>query len=98
MSRYCSFMDWDAAERIGPFKWPLSSTISTHCSRSPGSGHSSPPHDEYTIAGFADAMWKLMDHLQIAGPNIVGFSLGGAVALEMAAQRPSSVPRIGPDQ
>ncbi len=36
-----------------------------------------------------------MDHLQIAGPNIVGFSLGGAVALEMAAQRPSSVPRIG---
>jgi 3-oxoadipate enol-lactonase len=61
----------------------------------PGSGHSLPPHDEYTIAGFAAALWKLMDHLQIAGPNIVGFSLGGAVALEMAAQRPSSVPRIG---
>ena len=61
----------------------------------PGSGHSLPPHDEYTIAGFAAALWKLMDHLQIAAPNIVGFSLGGAVALEMAAQRPSSVPRIG---
>ncbi|HMD29303.1 MAG TPA: alpha/beta hydrolase [Steroidobacteraceae bacterium] len=61
----------------------------------PGSGHSLPPHDEYTIAGFAAALWKLLDHLQIARPNIVGFSLGGAVALEMAAQRPSSVPRIG---
>jgi 3-oxoadipate enol-lactonase len=61
----------------------------------PGSGHSLPPRDEYTIGGFAAALWKLMDHLQIARPNIVGFSLGGAVALEMAAQRASSVPRIG---
>jgi 3-oxoadipate enol-lactonase len=61
----------------------------------PGSGHSLPPRDEYTIAGFAAALWKLMDHLQIASPNIVGFSLGGAVALEMAALRPECVPRLG---
>jgi pimeloyl-ACP methyl ester carboxylesterase len=27
-------------------------------------------------------------------PNVVGFSLGGAVALEMALQRPASVPRL----
>ena len=45
----------------------------------PGSGHSQPPQHEYTIAGFANAVWKLMDHLGIANPNIVGFSLGGAV-------------------
>jgi 3-oxoadipate enol-lactonase len=61
----------------------------------PGSGHSLPPRGEYAIAGFAAALWKLMDHLQIARPNIVGFSLGGAVALEMAARRPACVPRIG---
>ena len=61
----------------------------------PGSGHSLPPPDKYTIAGFAAALWKLMDHLGITTTNIVGFSLGGAVALEMAAQRPSRVPRIG---
>jgi 3-oxoadipate enol-lactonase len=60
----------------------------------PGSGHSSPPRDEYTIAGFAAAMWKLMDHLGIPKINIVGFSLGGAVALEMAALRPGCVPRM----
>jgi pimeloyl-ACP methyl ester carboxylesterase len=60
----------------------------------PGSGHSAPPRDQYTIAGFAVAMWKLMDHLKIARPNIVGFSLGGAVALEMAALRPGCVPRL----
>ena len=61
----------------------------------PGSGHSLPPRNEYTIAGFAGALWKLMDHLKIVRPNIVGFSLGGAVALEMAALRPASVPKLG---
>jgi pimeloyl-ACP methyl ester carboxylesterase len=60
----------------------------------PGSGHSSPPRGEYTIAGFAVALWKLMDHLRIAQTNIVGFSLGGAVALEMATLRPGGVPRL----
>jgi 3-oxoadipate enol-lactonase len=61
----------------------------------PGSGHSSPPRSEYTIPGFASALWKLMDHLKIDRPNIVGFSLGGAVALEMAALRPDCVPKLG---
>jgi 3-oxoadipate enol-lactonase len=61
----------------------------------PGSGHSAPPRSEYTIAGFAGALWKLMDHLGIAKTNIVGFSLGGAVALEMATSRPACVPRLG---
>jgi 3-oxoadipate enol-lactonase len=60
----------------------------------PGSGHSSPPHSEYTIAGFANALWRLMDHLKIPRSNIVGFSLGGAVALEMATLRPTCVPKI----
>jgi 3-oxoadipate enol-lactonase len=61
----------------------------------PGSGHSPPPSREYTIAGFAGALWKLMDHLGIAKTNIVGFSLGGAVALEMATARPECVPKLG---
>jgi 3-oxoadipate enol-lactonase len=61
----------------------------------PGSGHSSPPRSEYTIEGFAHAMWRLMDHLQIHETNIVGFSLGGAVALEMASLRPNCAPKLG---
>jgi 3-oxoadipate enol-lactonase len=61
----------------------------------PGSGHSPPPAHEYTIAGFGGALWKLMDHLGIAKTNIVGFSLGGAVALEMATARPTCVPKLG---
>jgi 3-oxoadipate enol-lactonase len=31
----------------------------------------------------------------IVPDHLIGFSLGGAVALEMAAQRPDSVPRLG---
>jgi 3-oxoadipate enol-lactonase len=60
----------------------------------PGSGHSPPPGTEYTIGGFARALWKLMDHLEITAPNIIGFSLGGAVALEMATLRPACVPKL----
>jgi pimeloyl-ACP methyl ester carboxylesterase len=61
----------------------------------PGSGHSAPPRDEYTIAGFAATVWSLLDHLGVSRTNIIGFSMGGAVALEMAAQRPAAVPRLG---
>ncbi len=61
----------------------------------PGSGHSPPPLDEYTIAGCAAALWSLLDHLGVTRTNIIGFSLGGAVALEMATLRPASVPRLG---
>jgi 3-oxoadipate enol-lactonase len=61
----------------------------------PGSGHSPPPRGEYTIDGFASALWALLDHLDVSRTNIIGFSFGGAVALEMAARRPESVPRLG---
>ena len=61
----------------------------------PGCGHSPPPRDEYTIAGFASALWSLLDHLGVPRANIIGFSMGGAVALEMAARRPACVPRLG---
>lgn len=61
----------------------------------PGSGHSPPPRDEYTITGFAAALWSLLEHLEVSRTNIIGFSLGGAVALEMAARRPASVLRLG---
>lgn len=60
----------------------------------PGSGHSDPPRGQYSIEGFAAAMWKLLDQLGIAKITLIGFSLGGAVALEMAANRPGCVPKL----
>jgi pimeloyl-ACP methyl ester carboxylesterase len=61
----------------------------------PGCGHSSPPRGDYAIEGFAAALWGLLDHLGIATPSIIGFSLGGAVALEMTAKRPARVRKLG---
>ena len=60
----------------------------------PGSGHSPAPKDGYAIEATANALWALLDRLGMARVNIVGFSLGGAVALEMALQRPAAVPRL----
>jgi|HubBroStandDraft_1064217.scaffolds.fasta_scaffold16948_6 3-oxoadipate enol-lactonase len=60
----------------------------------PGCGSSSPPWGAYSIAGFACTLWSLLDQLEVPRINIVGFSMGGAVALEMALQRPTLVPRL----
>lgn len=60
----------------------------------PGSGHRTPASEKCSIPGFAETLWSLLDHLRIARVSVVGFSLGGAVALEMALQRPDSVPRL----
>lgn len=57
-------------------------------------GHRSSGSGGCSIAGFAEALWSLLDHLHVERANVVGFSLGGAVALEMALQRPDSVPRL----
>lgn len=47
-----------------------------------------------SIAGFADDLWQLLDALRIEAIDIAGFSMGGAVALEMVLQRPLAVPRL----
>ena len=60
----------------------------------PGSGHSSARGTVYSIKSFAESLWSLLDGLEKTQINIVGFSLGGAVALEMALQRPNCVPRL----
>jgi 3-oxoadipate enol-lactonase len=60
----------------------------------PGCGHSAAPAGPHSIQAMAKALWALLDALDVQQPNIVGFSLGGAVGLEMALQRPHSVPRL----
>lgn len=60
----------------------------------PGSGRSPAPHGPYCIRQFASALWRLLDALGLPEAGLLGFSLGGAVALEMALQRPESVLRV----
>jgi 3-oxoadipate enol-lactonase len=61
----------------------------------PGSGHSEPLRGGYSVEGMAAALWALCDHLAVGRVHIVGFSLGGAVGLEMALQRPEQVSKLG---
>ncbi len=60
----------------------------------PGCGHSEPLREAHSVPKLAAALWSFLDELKIPHANIVGFSLGGAVALEMALQRPAAVPRL----
>jgi len=61
----------------------------------PASGLSEPLRAGYSVAGMAAALWALCDHLAVGRVHIVGFSLGGAVGLEMALQRPEQVSKLG---
>ncbi|MBS0571012.1 MAG: alpha/beta fold hydrolase [Proteobacteria bacterium] len=56
-----------------------------------GSGRSAKPPGPYAIAQFATDLWTLLDALGIQSTNILGFSLGGAVAQEMALAQPARV-------
>lgn len=60
----------------------------------PGAGRSPKPRGHYSIASFATTLWQLLDQLGHARAHLVGFSLGGAVALEMALQRPEAARRL----
>ena len=59
-----------------------------------GSGRSAKPPGPYSIAQFAADLWALLDALGIEYTDILGFSLGGAVALEMALARPVKTRRL----
>jgi pimeloyl-ACP methyl ester carboxylesterase len=53
-----------------------------------GHGESDTGQSEYTIAGFADDVAWLCRELGLSKPVIVGHSMGGMTALELAARHP----------
>ena len=55
-----------------------------------GHGESGSPDQEYTIDGFADDVGWIAAQLGLDRPVLVGWSLGGIVALAVASDHPDS--------
>ncbi len=81
----CSSEDWDMQE---PAFTPHHRLI-LPCLR--GFGRSDKPTGCYTIPGFAEDVLALLDELDLRRFHLLGYSMGGAVALQMAVERPERI-------
>ncbi|TQM09612.1 alpha/beta fold hydrolase [Pseudonocardia kunmingensis] len=59
-----------------------------------GHGRTADVEREPTYPAMADDVVALLDHLGLARADVLGFSLGGLVALEMAMRHPGRVDRL----
>ena len=48
----------------------------------------------YSVATFAGDIWLLLEQLGVADFHLIGHSMGGAVALQMAVDRPQRIRRL----
>lgn len=53
-----------------------------------GSGQTQSADEEYSVALFADDLNQLLQTLGIDGAFVLGYSMGGRIALELAVQYP----------
>lgn len=78
-----------------PIAERLADRFQVLCPDLPGFGRSSKPTDRrYTPAFFVATLVEMLDELAIDQAHVVGGSLGGQVALELALRRPDRVDRV----
>jgi 3-oxoadipate enol-lactonase len=59
-----------------------------------GTGQSDKPDTGYEFANMASDVIGLLDHLRLAQAHLLGFSMGGAIAQEVAIQYPERIDRL----
>src|SRR4051794_25868992 len=60
-----------------------------------GHGNSDKPRGDYSVAAYANGMRDLLSVLDIEQATVVGHSLGGGIALQVAYQFPERCQRLG---
>jgi pimeloyl-ACP methyl ester carboxylesterase len=60
----------------------------------PGFGHSESPADGISIPGYANCVAGLLDHLEVPAAFVIGNSMGGMTALQLALDHPTRVERL----
>jgi poly(3-hydroxyoctanoate) depolymerase len=60
----------------------------------PGAGQSSTPHGRFSMRQFAGVMDGVLAHLEVDRVNVLGLSLGGMIAQELAYRSPRRVEKL----
>jgi pimeloyl-ACP methyl ester carboxylesterase len=79
---------------FGPLLEPLAESHQVIAVELQGHGHTADIERPMTIEALASDVVGLLDHLQIAEADVLGFSLGGLVACEVALSEPSRVGKL----
>jgi len=56
-----------------------------------GAGRTDKPDEPYTVDMMADDAFALLETLGVRSPDVMGFSMGGKIALSLATRHPSAV-------
>jgi pimeloyl-ACP methyl ester carboxylesterase len=91
------FMDWGARppptfHRLPPARpWPVTAHSS---STSSVTATNAPDAFGYTLEDHAQSVARVLDHVSLKGSAVFGHSMGGSVAITLAALRPDLVSRL----
>ena len=80
--------------QVAPVSRSLSSRFRVIAPDLPGFGASTHEIPDYSVASHARYVFQLLDSLHVDRVHVVGYSMGGGVALEMAAREPERVSSI----
>jgi len=84
----------DSSASWVPLMRPLAERFTVIAPDLLGHGESAKPRADYSVAAYANGMRDLLDVLGIDKATVIGHSLGGGVAAQLAYQHPTRVERL----